>query len=143
MPGADLGVLPSDHDVVIQALTADGWTITHDPLHLKWGVKDLYVDLGAERLLAAEKENRRIAVEVKSFIGISEVDDLEKAVGQYVVYNDVLSRVEPDRELFLAVNEETYLDLFEEPIGKLLLENRRVRLLVFEPTSEVIRRWTL
>jgi len=73
------------------ALIKDGWTITHDPLSLKWGLKDLFVDLGAQRLLAAEKGREKIAVEVKSFVGPSDLDDLEKALGQYVLYHDVLS----------------------------------------------------
>jgi hypothetical protein len=70
------------HDAVKNALIKDGWTITDDPLHLRWGLKDLYVDLGAEKLFAAEKEGRKIAVEVKSFIGASEIYDLENALGQ-------------------------------------------------------------
>jgi hypothetical protein len=56
------------HDQVKTALQRDGWMITHDPLKLKWGAKDMYVDLGAEQLLAAEKGMRKIAVEVKSFL---------------------------------------------------------------------------
>jgi hypothetical protein len=129
------------HNQVRSALIKDGWTITHDPLRLTWGTKDMYVDLGAEQLLAAEKDTRKIAVEIKSFSGLSDMDDLEKAIGQYIVYYDVLSQVESDRELYLAVTEATFLDLFEEPIGKLLIENRRVRLLVFDPQREVIRQW--
>lgn len=129
------------HEQVRNALLHDGWTITHDPLRLQWGLKDMFVDLGAERLLAAEKEQRRIAVEVKSFVGLSEMEDLEQAIGQYIVYHDVLARVEPGRELFLAVNEAVFVNLFEEPIGRLLLENHRLRLLVFDPQAEVIRRW--
>jgi hypothetical protein len=136
MPARDLY-----HNTVKSALIKDGWTITHDPLSLKWGGKDLYVDLGAEQLVAAEKGQSKIAVEVKSFLGPSEIDDLEKALGQYVLYKDVLSQVEPDRELFLAVNESTFTELFEEPIGKLLIEKQRVRLLVFDPGTEVIRQW--
>jgi XisH protein len=54
------------HQQVKNALLQDGWIITHDPLRLQWGLKDMFVDLGAERLLAAEKDHRRIAVEVKS-----------------------------------------------------------------------------
>jgi hypothetical protein len=130
------------HNQVKQALINDGWTITHDPLRLQWGRKDMYVDLGAEQLLGAEKDMRKIAVEIKSFSGLSEMDDLEKAVGQFVLYHDVLKRVEPDRILYLAVNEATFIDLFEEPIGTLLIENKRVRLLVFDPEQEVIERWT-
>ena len=78
----------------------------------------MHVDLGAEQLLAAEKDHRKIAVEVKSFASPSEMQDLELAVGQFTVYHDVLARVEPDRELFLALNEEVYNNLFEEPIGE-------------------------
>ncbi len=80
------------HDVVKAALIADGWTITHDPLKLKVGKKNLFVDLGAEQLLAADKEGRKIAVEVKSFLGDSEVEDLEKALGQFILYHDILGR---------------------------------------------------
>lgn len=119
----------------------DGWTITDDPLHVKWGKKDMYVNLGAEQLLAAEKGERKIAVEVKSFLGHSEMADLEQAIGQYTVYDEVLLRAQPDRTLFLAVDEEVYENLFEEPIGELLLESQRVRLIVFDPHSETIRLW--
>jgi hypothetical protein len=101
----------------------------------------MYVDLGAEQLLAAEKGMQKIAVEIKSFGGLSEMDDLEKALGQYILYHDVLQRVEPDRILYLAINEAIFVDLFEEPVGTLLLENGRVQLLVFDPQEEVIRRW--
>src|ERR1700734_2806248 len=77
------------HDQVKNALIKDGWTITDDPLHVRWGKKDMYVDLGAQQLLAAEKEHRKIAVEVKSFLGESEMADLEQAIGQYTVYHEV------------------------------------------------------
>lgn len=88
------------HDQVKNALIKDGWTITDDPLHVRWGKKDMYVDLGAEQLLAAEKGERKIAIEVKSFLGPSEMADLEQAVGQYTIYHDVLSRAEPDESCF-------------------------------------------
>ena len=131
-----------DHQLVRRALVRDGWTITHDPLRLRWGVRDLYVDLGAERLLAAEKGAVKIAVEIKSFAGPSVVDDLEKAIGQFTVYHDVLETIEPDRELYLAVSEETYHDAFEDPLGELLLSKRRARLLIYSDETEVISQWT-
>ncbi len=129
------------HDTVKKALIKDGWVITHDPLILKWGSKDLYIDLGAQQLVAAEKEGRKIAVEVKSFVSPSEVEDLEHALGQFILYHDILKRTEPDRELYLAVREAIFADVFEEPIGQVLLENQRVRLVVFDPQAEVILRW--
>ena len=129
------------HDCVKTALIKDGWTITHDPLSLRIGKKDLFVDLGAERLLAAEKERRKIAIEVKSFVSQSEMHDLEVALGQYVLYQNVLSLVEPDRTLYLAVRESVFIDLFEEAVGQLLLERQVVRLLTFDPNQEEIGRW--
>ncbi|MCI0488287.1 MAG: XisH family protein [Blastocatellia bacterium] len=129
------------HDTLKNALAKDGWTITHDPLALKWGKKDVYIDLGAERIIAAEKPGRQIAVEVKSFVGASEVEDLKNALGQFILYHDILSRAEPKRILYLAVRESTYADIFQEPIGEILLENQRVRLIVFDPRTEVIVKW--
>jgi hypothetical protein len=129
------------HDSVKNALIKDGWTITHDPLRLKWGVKDMYVDLGAEQVVAAEKAGRKIAVEIKSFAGASEVDDIEKAIGQYFVYRSVMARTEPDRTLHLAVHKEVFADVFEEPLGQLLIEDYQVPFIVFDLQAEVIVRW--
>lgn len=129
------------HDHVKNALVKDGWTITHDPYRLVLGKRELYVDLGAEQLLAAEKTDCRIAVEIKSFVGRSSMADLENALGQFVLYHDILVKQEPDRTLFLAVREHVYDDLFEEPIGRLLIQNGRVRLIVFDADTEEILRW--
>lgn len=137
MPARDL-----DHDHVRRVLLNDGWTITHDPLRLRWGVRDLYVDLGAERLLAAQKGAQKIAVEIKSFAGPSVVDDLEKAIGQFTVYYDVLETTEPDRILYLAVSETAYHNAFEDPLGQLLLAKRRAKLLVYSDETEMISQWT-
>lgn len=69
------------HNAVKQALIKDNWIITHDPFKLKIGRKNVYIDLGAERLICAERGTRKIAIEVKSFIGPSDVTDLERALG--------------------------------------------------------------
>jgi hypothetical protein len=136
MPARDLY-----HDVVKAALIADGWTITDDPLTLHMGKKDLFVDLGAERLLAADKGGRKIAVEVKSFLGASEVANLEQALGQYILYSDILEETEPERLIYLAISSMVYEDLFQEPIGQMVIRRQRLRLIVFEPQKGVLIRW--
>jgi hypothetical protein len=78
------------HNSVRHALEADGWTITDDPLPLRVGTRDLYIDLGAERLLAAERGSEKIAVEIKTFGGVSPIASLEQALGQFVLYSDAL-----------------------------------------------------
>ncbi|MGK7876992.1 MAG: XisH family protein [Xenococcaceae cyanobacterium] len=129
------------HDCVKNALIKGGWNITHDPFKLEIGKKDLYIDLGATQLIAATKAERKIAVKIKSFIGRSDVDDLEKALGQYVLYFDILEDFESERILYLAIRLTTFEDLFEEPIGKIILKKRRVKLIVFEPNKEEILKW--
>ena len=129
------------HDHVRNALIRDGWQITHDPYRLQWGPKDLFIDLGAEHLLAAELGNRKIAVEIKSFTNPSAVNDLENALGQFILYQDILEHIDPERVLYLAIRRTVYLDIFTEPIGEVLLDNKRLRLIVFDPANEVIEQW--
>jgi XisH protein len=129
------------HDCVRNALIKDGWVITHDPLRLSWGGKDLYVDLGAEHLVAAEKSGRSIAVEIKSFLGKSEIDDLERALGQFGLYRSVLTMNHPGWTLFLAVSADVLRDVFDEPIGRLVIQDHSVKILGFDPVDEVITRW--
>ena len=129
------------HNAVKNALIQEGWIITNDPLHLKWGQKDMYVDLGAKQLLAAEQGTRKIAVEIKSFVSPSEMADLKDAIGGFVLYRAVMSRLEPDRILYLGVRDTVFTDLFEEPIGKLLRESENLNLLVFNSDTERITQW--
>lgn len=129
------------HDNVRNALTKDGWIITDDPLHLKWGAKDMFVDLGAESLFSAEKGERKIAVEIKSFVSASDLTDLHNAVGQYTFYHDVMEQIQPGRELYLAVRSITYTTIFQDSFGKLMLDNNRLKLLVFNADTEEIVRW--
>ncbi len=129
------------HDAVRHALEKDGWTITHDPLRITVGSHEMYVDLGAERLLAAERGELRIAVEVKSFLGGSPLDELEKAVGQYSVYRAALAKRDPKRTLYLAVPVKARISLFASPLGELVVRDSAVRLVSFDPVEEVVEEW--
>jgi XisH protein len=128
------------HDAVRNALVKDGWTITADPLRLVWGERDFFVDLGAERVVAAEKAGRRIAVEVKSFLGASPMHDLELALGQFLLYRSILEEQEPDRLLFLAIPDQP-AQVLDEPVGQLLVARQLIQALVFDPQKEEIVRW--
>jgi hypothetical protein len=136
MPARD-----QDHDHLRNALTNDGWTITDDPLTLKVGHTNLFVDLGAEKLLLAEKKDRKIGVELKTFGGASEVRELELSFGQYFVYQAVLEKNQPERILYLAVTQEVYDDIFSDDLGKLLLEFYHPNVIIFDAEKEVILQW--
>lgn len=129
------------HNTVKQALQNDGWTITHDPFPLEIGRKRLSADLGAEKLISAEKSLKKIVVEVKSFVGQSDVKDLEQALGQYVLYCQILDEMKIERSLYLAVPQRTFNSVFEIELGQILLKRQIIRLLVFDDNKEAIVRW--
>ncbi|MFN5398374.1 MAG: element excision factor XisH family protein [Pseudanabaena sp.] len=129
------------HNTVRLALEKDGWTITHDPFPLQIGKKRLSADLGAERLISAEKGLQKIVVEVKSFVGQSDVKDLQQALGQYVLYSQILNEMEIERVLYLAVSQPTFNSVFTIELGQILLKNQIVRLIVFDDENEVIVKW--
>lgn len=126
----------------MQALTEEGWDITHDPLLLSYGGKDLYVDLGADRLMiAAQRRKQRIAVEIKSFLSPSPMRDLQEAVGQYDVYRTILTEIEPERALYLAIPQRVYESVFAEKLGQLILNRIQIKLIVFDEKQERIIEW--
>jgi hypothetical protein len=132
------------HDCVKKALIGEGWTITHDPYVLSAGGDRVFVDLGADASgpLAAERGGEKIAVEIKSFRGQSLLTDLERAVGQYVVYRTMLADEDPERALYLAVTEDVYKNLMDRPIARRPLESLDTHLIVFRPDEERIILWT-
>ncbi|MBT9585913.1 XisH family protein [bacterium] len=136
MPARDLY-----HQVVRRALQQDGWSITHDPYTLSVGGRNVFVDLGAERLLAASKGSDLIAVEIKAFSGPSELASLEQALGQYVLYRSLLRKIEPERRLVLAITQITYDTTFAEPIARPVLDELRLDLLTFDPGKERVVKW--
>ncbi len=138
MPAKDLL-----HNCVKNALVKDGWKITDDPFRLKYKGRKLYVDLGAERILAAEKGNRKIAVEIKSFVGHSEINDLENALGQFIFYRAILSENEPDRELFLAVPDEIFQSIFQNEFHELLTKYKLAKVFGVNEEREEIVGWII
>jgi hypothetical protein len=136
MPAKDLY-----HDTVKTALLKDGWTITDDPFTLSVEDRDLFIDFGAEKLLVAERESQKIAVEVKSFISASPISDLEQALGQYILYEDLLQIQYPERLLYLAIRDTVYESFFQERIVQIVLKRRQLRLLIFDEIQEEIIQW--
>lgn len=129
------------HDTVKRALEKDGWTITDENLRLPWGGTDAYVDIAAEKIFIAEKGGRKIAVEVKSFVGKSNLTDLEKAVGQFVIYRLAMRKKEPARQLFLAIQDKIYNKFWVNPDVLELVESENLKIVIFNRGQEEIVRW--
>lgn len=129
------------HDTVKKALIKDGWKITAENFQLPWGGTRAYIDIIADEIFVAEKGERKIAVEVKSFVGQSNLSELEKAVGQFIIYRFAMRREDAERELFIAVGEKIYNKLFVHPDVIELIESEDLKILIFDEAKEVIVRW--
>ncbi len=129
------------HDIVRLALEKDGWNITNDPLYIDFGQVQMCIDLGAEKLLAAEKEGEKIAVEVKSFLNPSAITDFHLALGQFLNYRTALREKEPERYLYLAVDIETYNDFFMLQFIQLQIQEFQLKLVIYDTETEEIVRW--
>lgn len=129
------------HFAVRRALEKDGWTITDDPLKLFFRGATLKADLGAEKILTAEKEGRKLAVEIKEFSSDSAISELEKTLGQLLLYQWALAEQEPDRQLFLAVREEVYNEYFTKPLFQTAVARNRINIMVFDYIQEAICQW--
>lgn len=78
------------HQAVRTALEKEGWIITDDPLEVELEEITFRIDLGAERLIAAEKGEQKIAVEIKSFASNSAVSEFHTALGQFLNYQTIV-----------------------------------------------------
>jgi XisH protein len=127
------------HNIVKIALEKEGWKITHDPLTLKVdAVTDLHIDLGAEMLIGAERENEKIAIEIKSFLGQSAINDFHAAVGQFINYRYALADLEPDRKLYLAISLATYEKVFVRRFIQSVIKRAQISLIIYDTEQEVI-----
>ena len=119
------------HDAVRHALEKEQWVITDDPLFLRFGGVDMYIDLAAEQLISAEKNGEKIAVEIKSFTKPSAISEFHTAVGQYFNYRHALRAQEPDRKLYLAVPSQTYDQFFRLRFVEEIIQEQKILLVIY------------
>lgn len=129
------------HYAVKNALIKEQWVITADPLTIKIDRVKLEIDVAADKVFAAEKADRKIAVEIKSFLNPSAITDFHAALGQFLNYRLALHMSETDRSLYLAVPEDTFNSFFQEIFIQEAIKLYQVKLVVYNPVQEVITLW--
>jgi len=129
------------HEIFRKALLADGWIITDDPYKVRVGRIGYEIDFGAEKLIAAVKGNKKIAVELKSFVGASNINEFHRAVGQYNDYFVALEIQEPVRELYLAIPKEVWEDFCQELVIQRALQRIQAKIIIYNPDKEKITAW--
>ena len=129
------------HHWVKETLIQAGWVISHDPLSISIGKISVQIDLGLENLIGAEKGTTKIAVEIKSFINVSQITDFYAALGQYLCYKVALAEKHPDRILYLAVPDPVYNFFFTEDLIQKVLQAYPVKLLIYNLSNQEIQSW--
>ncbi len=129
------------HDVVKHALIKDNWIITDDPLYIRVEAVQMYIDLGAEKLLGAIKKDQKIAVEIKSFMQESNITEFYQALGQFLSHRHALEIEEPDRELYLAVPADIYESFFKQTFVQELVQLHQLKMLIYRAETEELEKW--
>ncbi|MGB7441260.1 MAG: element excision factor XisH family protein [Coleofasciculaceae cyanobacterium] len=129
------------HKVVKTALQKDGWTVTHDPYPLQAGSFDLAIDLGAEKVIAVERGEQKIAVEIKSFLGPSKISEFYGALGQFITYRTALKSQDQARILYLAVPDDLYERFFLTPFIQDMITENQLYLITYNIEDERLQKW--
>jgi Holliday junction resolvase-like predicted endonuclease len=128
------------HDAVKKGLQKEGWIITADPYEVSVGEVDFEIDLAAE-MIAAERADEKIAVEIKSFIGRSSVSDFHTAIGQSINYQIALEEYDPQRKLYLAIPDAIYNSFFQRRFIQSVIKRTQIHLVTYDENREVIDQW--
>ncbi|OLT61294.1 MULTISPECIES: XisH family protein [Moorena] len=129
------------HAAVRIALEKEQWKITDDPLRLEVGGTKFEIDLGAEQLLAAERGQEKIAVEIKTFLSESQLTAYHAALGQFLNYRLALEINDPTRILYLAVPVIAYQAFFKREFAQISVERYQIKQIIYDPSQEVIVKW--
>jgi hypothetical protein len=133
--------LDTCHPHIVRALNKAGWNVAPKPFVLKLSRgHTLFIDLEAAR---EEEVGKRtiLLVEVKCFPeGSAATSELYAAIGQYLVYRDLLKQSQIDVDLYLAVPVEAYQDVFTRMALGTISENH-IKMMIVDTEREVIIQW--
>ena len=110
-------------------------------MHLRFEEVDFFIDIGAERVLAAWRGEEKIAVEIKTFNRASIIGEFHTALGQFMNYRLALASHDAERRLFLAVPKDVYHDFFQASFGQAAIRAYQLKLLVYDIQTEEIVTW--
>ena len=85
---------------------------------------------------------KKIAVEVKSFLSKSFMNNFHEAMGQYLDYRSALEDFEPERTVYLALPTHAYNHtVFQGRFIQKRLHEENAQLIIFEPVKNEIIQW--
>lgn len=92
-------------------------------------------------MLAATKDEEKIAVEIKTFLAGSTISEFHTAIGQFINYRIALEDNDPERRLYLAVPLDVYRRFFRYPFIQTVIVRNKISLLVYDTEKQEIAEW--
>lgn len=130
------------HQTVKNALQKDGWTVTYDPFFVPTeGGVNFFIDLGLESIIGAARNDKNVAIEIKSFDATTPTYSFYEILGQFLLYRMALEEQTEPWELYVAMSEQGYQKLHEAPIFRRAIDEFSVKLVIFNPLTETITKW--
>ena len=127
------------HDSVKNALIKDGWKITADPYKIEYEDAELYADLAIEK---TENKERKIIIEIKSFISRLLINEFEKALGQYILYRNLIQLAQDEYQLiYLTIKDNIYETFFLRKSVEVVVKLNQINLLIVNMEGEEIIKW--
>jgi len=136
MPAKDLY-----HDAVKSALMKAGWVIVADPYRIQDKDFDWYTQQTDIRPIAAAREGRKIVVAMQRFVGRSLMIDFHHAVGQHAVYRSLMQARSSEYQLYMAIDDIIYENLFKREGIAFLTRMSQIHLLVVDIEGQEIVEW--
>lgn len=125
------------HEQVVRAFEKDGWTISAAPYRLQHKLRLVYVDLAMSRQSNGSRENL-LCIEVKCFQDVErQTHDLYVAIGQYLIYQSLLTTLGLDIVLYLAVPKAAFDTVFDE-IATQVVNHSKINLVVIDIEQEIV-----
>jgi hypothetical protein len=130
------------HDAIKNALIKDGWRVTADPYPLEYEDIELYPDLAIEKIDSDAKKQRKLIIEIKSFISASLFKDFELALGQYIIYRDLIKFSQSEyQEIYLAIKSTIYDTFFQRKSVQALIHVNSVSVVTIDVDQEEVVQW--
>ena len=121
------------HPQVVVALSKEGWTITGQQIYILKGRHAIFIDI------EAIKQTQQAFIEVKCFPENNISTEFYIALGQYLVYRQILSTQKPYHRLYLAIPEDNYA--FFTDVQRDTFQENHVKLIIVNMRSETISQW--
>ncbi|MCP2727244.1 XisH family protein [Symplocastrum sp. BBK-W-15] len=129
------------HDAVKSALIKDNWVIVADPYRIQCQDIDLSADIADARPIAAEREGHKIVVDIECFVGRSLMTDFHLALGRYKLYQMLLEKTAPEYDLYLAIDDITYINFFRREGIDFLVRSSKIKIFVVKIDEQEIVQW--